>query len=145
MNRTFKAAVAALTLAVSFAGAVAAGPLEDGVAAYWQGDYATALRLIRPTAGKGNAQLGSGSICQAHDRRSAEAGPRMEAPNDAGGHCLGPDRTQTKVRASRLAHIPEAESGAALRGHINTTSRRRMFSARVSTPTEQHGRDCHQP
>jgi ABC transporter substrate binding protein len=31
MNRTFKAAVAALTLAVGFAGPVAAGPFEDGV------------------------------------------------------------------------------------------------------------------
>jgi hypothetical protein len=33
MNRTFKAAVAAFILAVSFAGPVAAGPLEDGAAA----------------------------------------------------------------------------------------------------------------
>ena len=46
MNRTFKAAVAALMLAVGFAGSVAAGPFEDAAAAYEKGDYATALRLI---------------------------------------------------------------------------------------------------
>jgi uncharacterized protein len=55
MNRTIKAAVAALVLAVSFAGSVAAGPFEDGVAAYEKGDYATALRLMRPIAEQGDA------------------------------------------------------------------------------------------
>jgi hypothetical protein len=40
MNRTFKAAVAALMLAVGFAGSVAAGPFEDATAAYNKGDYA---------------------------------------------------------------------------------------------------------
>jgi hypothetical protein len=40
--------VALFGASVGVAGSVAAGPLEDGVAAYWQGDYATALRLIRP-------------------------------------------------------------------------------------------------
>jgi hypothetical protein len=45
MNRTFKATVAALMLAVSFAGSVAAGPFEDAAAAYKKGDYATALDL----------------------------------------------------------------------------------------------------
>jgi hypothetical protein len=55
MNRTFKAAVAALILAVSFAGSVAAGPFEDAAAAYIKGDYATALRLMRPLAEQGNA------------------------------------------------------------------------------------------
>ena len=39
MNRTFKAAVAALVVAVGFAGSVAAGPYEDGLAAYVKGDY----------------------------------------------------------------------------------------------------------
>jgi TPR repeat protein len=32
-----------------------AGPYEDGVAAYRRGDYATALRLLRPLANRGNA------------------------------------------------------------------------------------------
>jgi uncharacterized protein len=55
MNRTFKAAVAALMLAVSFAGSAAAGPIEDAGAAYTKGDYTTTLRLLRPLAEQGNA------------------------------------------------------------------------------------------
>jgi uncharacterized protein len=54
MNRTFKAAVAALMLAVSFAGSAAAGPFDDALAAYKKGDYATALRLLRPVAEQGD-------------------------------------------------------------------------------------------
>jgi uncharacterized protein len=54
MNRTFKAATAALMLAVGFAGSVAAGPFEEIDAAYMKGDYATALRLMRPLAEQGN-------------------------------------------------------------------------------------------
>ena len=48
MNRSFKAAVAALILAVGFACPAAAGPLEDFAAAYMKGDYAKATRLLRP-------------------------------------------------------------------------------------------------
>ena len=55
MNRTFKAAVAALVLFVGFAVPVAAGPYEDAYAAYDRGDYATALQLWRPFAEQGNA------------------------------------------------------------------------------------------
>ena len=55
MNRTLKAAAAALIFAVSFAGSVAAGPFEDAVAAYRKGDYARASRLLRPLAEQGNA------------------------------------------------------------------------------------------
>jgi uncharacterized protein len=55
MNRTFKAAVAALVFAVGFACSAAAGPLEDVAAAYRKGDYATAVRLMRPLAEQGNA------------------------------------------------------------------------------------------
>jgi hypothetical protein len=46
MNRTFEAAVAALILVTGFAGSVAAGPFEDGTAAYDRSDYATAMRLL---------------------------------------------------------------------------------------------------
>jgi uncharacterized protein len=55
MNRTFQAAVAALVLAISFAGSVVAGPFEEATAAYEKGDYATVLRLGRPFAEQGNA------------------------------------------------------------------------------------------
>jgi uncharacterized protein len=56
MNRTFKASVAALMLAVGLAGPVAAGPYEDAVAVYDKGDNATALRLFRPLAEQGDAR-----------------------------------------------------------------------------------------
>jgi hypothetical protein len=55
MNRTLRAAVAALMLAVGFAGSVAAGPLEDSAAAYERGDDGTASRLLRRLAEQGNA------------------------------------------------------------------------------------------
>jgi TPR repeat protein len=55
MNRGFKIAVAMLILAAGFAGSVAAGPLEDGVAAGQRGDYATAMQRLRPLADQGNA------------------------------------------------------------------------------------------
>jgi uncharacterized protein len=51
MNRTFKASVATLVLAVGFAGSAAAGPFEDTVAALKKGDYANVLTL----AEQGNA------------------------------------------------------------------------------------------
>ncbi len=54
IKRTFKAAVAALLLAVGLAGWVAAGPFEDGTAAARLGDYDTAMRLIRPLADQGD-------------------------------------------------------------------------------------------
>jgi Sel1 repeat len=37
-------------------GVAAAGPLEDGQAAYLRPDYATAMRLLRPFAEQGNAE-----------------------------------------------------------------------------------------
>ena len=33
-----------------------AGPIEDGIAAFEQGDYATVLRLWRPLAEQGNVR-----------------------------------------------------------------------------------------
>jgi hypothetical protein len=55
MKLTLKHALAAIILVLSFAAPVAAGPYEDAVAAFGRGDYATALRLIRPLADQGNA------------------------------------------------------------------------------------------
>jgi TPR repeat protein len=51
MTRAFIAAM----MVVFFAAPVAAGQFEDAVAAYQKGDYATALRLVRPLANQGNA------------------------------------------------------------------------------------------
>src|SRR5438132_944176 len=54
MRQTIKTAFAVVLLTISLAGPVAAGPLEDARAAYFRGDYATALRLFRPLADQGN-------------------------------------------------------------------------------------------
>jgi len=48
--------VAAVVLALSFAAPVAAGPLDDGEAAYQRGNYSAALRLLRPLAERGDAR-----------------------------------------------------------------------------------------
>src|SRR6476646_9214449 len=54
MKLTLKHAIAAIILGLSFSAPVAAAPLEDAVAALDRSDYATALRLFRPLAEKGN-------------------------------------------------------------------------------------------
>jgi len=41
---------------VAIAGAAVAGPFEDAVTAYDNGDYATAIRLLRPLADQGLAE-----------------------------------------------------------------------------------------
>ena len=58
MKLTLRHAIAAIILILSFAAPMAAGPLEDidaADAAYAKGDYATALRLLRPLADQGDA------------------------------------------------------------------------------------------
>src|SRR5580693_8726295 len=59
MNCILKAVVTALFPAISVAGLAAAGPLEDGVNAAKSGDYATAVRLWRPLAERGEAKAQS--------------------------------------------------------------------------------------
>ncbi len=55
MRKRIRAALVGLVLACGAVGPVAAGPLEDGLAAYSIKDYATALRLWRPLAAQGHA------------------------------------------------------------------------------------------
>ena len=55
MKPRFTALFAGGLLALAFLGVVAAGPLEDGRAAYQRGDYPTAMRLLRPLAEAGDA------------------------------------------------------------------------------------------
>jgi uncharacterized protein len=50
-----KRAISAIVLASAFAAPVAAGTFEDAVDAHAQGDYAKALRVIRPLANDGYA------------------------------------------------------------------------------------------
>jgi TPR repeat protein len=55
MKPALKHALAATILVLSLAAPVAAGPVEDAIAARSGGDYATALRLWRPLANQGDA------------------------------------------------------------------------------------------
>ncbi len=55
MKLAFKHTFVAI-LVMSLAAPVAAGPGQDAMAAYARGDYATALRLLRPLADQGDAQ-----------------------------------------------------------------------------------------
>src|SRR5450759_1722680 len=55
MKLTLKHALAAIILVLSFSTPVTAGPVEDAAAALGRGDYATALRLIRPLADQRDA------------------------------------------------------------------------------------------
>src|ERR1700687_3198039 len=50
-----KRAIPAIVLVSAFAAPVAAGTFEDAVDAHARGDYAKALRLIRPLANDGDA------------------------------------------------------------------------------------------
>jgi uncharacterized protein len=54
MKLTFKPVFAAILVMFSLAAPVAAGPLEDGYSAYTRGDFATAMRLMRPLADQGH-------------------------------------------------------------------------------------------
>ena len=54
MNFACNHAIATILLMLSLAAPVAAGPLEDGYTAYTRGDFATAMRLMRPLADQGN-------------------------------------------------------------------------------------------
>ena len=56
VGNRIKAALAAFVLSLSLAAPVVAGPLVDGITAANRGDYATALRLLRPLAEQGNSQ-----------------------------------------------------------------------------------------
>lgn len=56
MRLAFKYAFIAIPVMLSLAAPVAAGSGQDAMAAYAKGDYATALRLLRPLADQGDAQ-----------------------------------------------------------------------------------------
>ncbi len=56
MTSMFKAFFATIILVLSFTAPVAAGTLDDGVAAYERSDYAIALRLLKPLAEHGHAK-----------------------------------------------------------------------------------------
>ncbi len=56
MKRLCKTKFVGGVLALFLCGRAAAGPIEEGEAAYWRGDYVAAMKLLRPLADHGNAQ-----------------------------------------------------------------------------------------
>jgi hypothetical protein len=50
MNLTLKHAAATILLMLSLAAPPVAEPIEDGYSAYTRGDFATAMRIMRPLA-----------------------------------------------------------------------------------------------
>jgi uncharacterized protein len=50
-----KTFLAGVVLVPALIGVAAAGPLEDGEAAYQKGDYTAALQILRPLAEQGNS------------------------------------------------------------------------------------------
>ena len=62
MRKLVKAGLVALVLSLGLAAPVTAGSLEDGIAAATRGDYATALRLLRPLADQGDAAAQSNLV-----------------------------------------------------------------------------------
>ena len=55
MKQRIKTLFASGVLACALFGAAAAGPFEDGTAAFKRGDYGVAVSLWRPLAEQGNA------------------------------------------------------------------------------------------
>ena len=76
-----KRTIAAMVLVSAFAAPVAAGTFEDAVDAHARGDYAKALRLIRPLANDGNAtaQFKPGNAIPSPSSISGSYTPKAEA------------------------------------------------------------------
>ena len=91
-----------VTVAVMFAGAAMAGPLEDGEAAMNSGNYATGLTLLRPLAEQGNARA-QGLLGAAYDggagvkKDDAEAVKWWRLPRPSGWRGSG-SRSQRSER-----------------------------------------------
>jgi TPR repeat protein len=92
VKQRIKAFLAGGVLALALFGSAMAGPLEDGEGAYHRGDYAEAMRLLRPLAEQGdaNAQSHSAMACrmtpnkaQCGTARPPNRGTRMRKTNSA--------------------------------------------------------------
>jgi uncharacterized protein len=125
-----------------------AGPLDDGIAAYERGDYATALRLFRPLAqqGDGNAQYilgfsydrGRGVTQDSREavkwfRLAAEQGV-ADAQNDLGVmYALGRGVTKDNLRAYMWLNLAASKLGGDS-GQLAT--RHRDTAAKTLSPTQ---------
>ncbi|MEH6728495.1 MAG: tetratricopeptide repeat protein [Hyphomicrobiales bacterium] len=128
MNLIFKNLIAPVVLAFVLIVPAAADPLEDGLSAYSNGEYATALEILRPLAEAGNAkaqyQLGfsydSGKGVIQNDaeaikwfRRAAEQGDVRAQFHLGLSYSAGDRAPQDDIEAFRWYHMA-AEQGAAI-------------------------------
>ena len=106
MTLAFKHAIAAIILVMSFAGSVAAGPLEDADVAVKRRDYATAVRLIRPLAEQGDAtaQYNLGGLLRQWLGRPARPCQRIHVVQLVGS--AGQRRCSNFSRPRRTAYDP---------------------------------------
>jgi hypothetical protein len=97
MKRRITTLFGGAAIALALIGIAAAGPLEDGQAAYQRGDYATALRLLRPLAEQRNvdAQVQLGDLYLAGEGVPRDDAQAMNWYRKAADH--GNARAQIRV------------------------------------------------
>ena len=133
-----------MALLISGTGSGAAGPYEDALAAYKKGDYATALRLLRPLADQGNAraQNNLGAMYDAGRgvpqdyaaavswyRKAAEQGYGLGQQNLAAMYFTGQGVAQDYVQAHMWWNLSAAQ------GDANAAKQRDLVAAKM-TPAQ---------
>ena len=137
-----RAAFAAIVLLLSLAAPVAAGPLEDATAAYDRGDYATALRLLRPLADQGDA------IAQFNLGLMYDQGQGVPQNYAEAREVVSPRRRPGRRRRADQSrpHVPQWPGGAAelRRGAEVVSPRRRPRRRHCAGQSRRHvpGRGC---
>lgn len=146
-----RAYLLAFMMAMTLAGMAFAGPLEDGVAAYDRGDYATALRLLHPLANGGNrdAQYRLGIMygtgqgvpqdyvdARKWYRMAADQG-NADAQNNLGiMYVKGEGVPQDYVEAHRWFNLAASRYPAAETEKRNTSVKNRDLAAAMMTPQQ---------
>ena len=143
--------LSAFLVAMTLAGTALAGPLEDGVAAYDRGEYATALRLLQPLANGGNrdaqnrlgAMYGTGQgvpqdYAEARKwyRMAADQGNADAQNNLAVMYVKGEGVPQDYVEAHKWFNLAVSRYPASEAEKRNTSVRNRDQVAAMMTPQQ---------
>jgi len=144
--KLLRATLAASLMLAAMAGAVIAGPFEDGVAAANRGEYQTALRIFRPLAEKGHAGAQSAlgymyeyaqGVPQDYvesekwHRRAAEQGDAFSQTRLAFIYQFGEGVPRNEAEAAKCFHR------AAEQGHVAAQdSLGRMYFSGRGVPTD---------
>ena len=140
-----------LVLFVCAAGPAVAGPLEDADAAYDKGDYATAMRLLRPFADKGNATAqnnlgfmyrnGRGvpqdyAVAVAWYRKAAEQGDAHAQYNLGAMYVHGEGVAQDYVQAHMWLNLAASRLAASEKENRDLAIKHRNIVAAKMTPAQ---------